>query len=57
VIDLSDAGAFGSAGITVLATARRHFLSDFDLVVRSPGSLTRRVLDATGAAKICRIED
>jgi anti-anti-sigma factor len=56
VIDLSDAGTFGSDGLRVLATARRYASSDLDLMVRSPGWLTQRVLEATGAEQICRIE-
>jgi anti-anti-sigma regulatory factor len=56
VIDLSDAGIFGSDGVKILATARRHSFGDLDVVVRSPGSLTRRILDATEADKVCRIE-
>jgi anti-anti-sigma factor len=57
VIDLSDAGTFGSDGLRVLATARRDAFRDLELVVRSPGWLTQRVLDLTGAEQVCRIED
>jgi anti-sigma B factor antagonist len=57
VIDLSDVGVFGSDGVRVLSGARRQLFSEFDLVVRSPGRLTRRVLDVTGMDQVCRIED
>ena len=56
VIDLSDVGIFGSNGVHVLIAARRQLFSEFDLVVRSPNRLTRRVLEVTGLGNVCHIE-
>jgi anti-sigma B factor antagonist len=56
VIDLSDVGVFGSDGLRVLATARLQQSSEFELVIRSPGLLTRRVLELTRMDQVCRIE-
>jgi anti-sigma B factor antagonist len=56
VIDLSDAGLFGSEGVRVICTARRQLSSEVEFIIRSPGLLTRRVLEITGMDNVCVTE-
>lgn len=57
VFDLYDVSLFGSAGVRVVAYARRWLPAGCPVILRRPQPLVRKVLAITGMDELCVIED